>query len=351
MIARIATTTMTVVILSISLCWQLWDLPPAYPDRGDRHVKRTIVRPAGGDSQAVAGVSERVGSPGLQPGTSCATAGVLDAYLLPRPDGLERPDTVYGRAPFAMTPLRDVRDGTGKGLVRRPAVREDDGEADDDRAGDLRDYDFYSREEIDALARAAASDHDAAVHLAAAMTGLRRGSWWRCAGGTSTSRVRRSGCGRLRLRGARDAEEREDPQCSDGPRRRPSARAAWPAGDVHRRRGSGVRKRGRTPPRRERAAPSVHDHPAAGEAVAAAVPPAAPLLRLDGRQQGGVAGAGSVVDGSLAHPDDGALYAKSQAGDAALLAKAFAAGRPWSGGQTGFELVIWAARPGRAAQP
>jgi integrase len=37
------------------------------------------------------------------------------------------------------------------------------------------DYDLYSREEVEALIRAAASDHDAAVFAAAAMTGLRRG--------------------------------------------------------------------------------------------------------------------------------------------------------------------------------
>jgi integrase len=37
------------------------------------------------------------------------------------------------------------------------------------------DYDFYSREEIDALAQAAASEQDAAIYLTAAMTGLRRG--------------------------------------------------------------------------------------------------------------------------------------------------------------------------------
>lgn len=37
------------------------------------------------------------------------------------------------------------------------------------------DYDVYSREEIDALVRAAADDQDAAIFLAAALTGLRRG--------------------------------------------------------------------------------------------------------------------------------------------------------------------------------
>jgi integrase len=37
------------------------------------------------------------------------------------------------------------------------------------------DDDFYEREEVDALLRAAASEQDAAIPLAAAMTGLRRG--------------------------------------------------------------------------------------------------------------------------------------------------------------------------------
>ncbi len=37
------------------------------------------------------------------------------------------------------------------------------------------DYDFYAREEIDALVAAAASPQDAAIFLTAAMTGLRRG--------------------------------------------------------------------------------------------------------------------------------------------------------------------------------
>lgn len=37
------------------------------------------------------------------------------------------------------------------------------------------DYDFYSREEVDALVRAAGSEQDAALFLCAAMTGLRRG--------------------------------------------------------------------------------------------------------------------------------------------------------------------------------
>jgi integrase len=37
------------------------------------------------------------------------------------------------------------------------------------------DYDLYSREEVEALVRAAVSEQDAAVFATAAMTGLRRG--------------------------------------------------------------------------------------------------------------------------------------------------------------------------------
>lgn len=37
------------------------------------------------------------------------------------------------------------------------------------------DYDFFSRDELDALVQAAASEQDAAIYITAAMTGLRRG--------------------------------------------------------------------------------------------------------------------------------------------------------------------------------
>ncbi len=37
------------------------------------------------------------------------------------------------------------------------------------------DYDWYAREEVDALVRAAAGEQDAAIYLAAALTGIRRG--------------------------------------------------------------------------------------------------------------------------------------------------------------------------------
>jgi integrase len=136
----------------------------------------------------------------LKRGTLKGYRQVLDAYLLPRPEGHERPDTVYGRAPFATTPLRDVRAGqvkvwfdglpygrtTEKLMMIVRAIfahaRSRDWMEHDPTASVERqpvrysgDYDFYSREEIDALARAAASDQDAAIYLAAAMTGLRRG--------------------------------------------------------------------------------------------------------------------------------------------------------------------------------
>ena len=54
------------------------------------------------------------------------------------------------------------------------------------------DYDLYSREEIDALVRAAAGEQDAAIYLTAAMTGVRRGELVAFAGATSTSPARRS---------------------------------------------------------------------------------------------------------------------------------------------------------------
>ena len=120
----------------------------------------------------------------------------LDAYLLPGDDGRRR----YGRAPFASTALRDLRPGQLKDwydglpygrtaekllmIVRAIlAHARSRGWVDNDPAATVErqavrysgDYDFYSREEIGALVRAAASEQDAAIYLAAAMTGLRRG--------------------------------------------------------------------------------------------------------------------------------------------------------------------------------
>lgn len=121
----------------------------------------------------------------------------LDAYLLPGDDAVQRR---YGRAAFASTPLRDLRpahlrswyDGLPHGrtaekllmIVRAVlAHARSRGWIDGDPSASVErqavkysgDYDFYSREEIEALIRTAASEQDAAIYLTAAMTGLRRG--------------------------------------------------------------------------------------------------------------------------------------------------------------------------------
>jgi integrase len=124
----------------------------------------------------------------------------LDAYLLPAPEYSESNGTPYGRAPFALTPLRDLDSKQVKAwyenlpygrttekllMIVRAIITHARGrgwiETDPCSSLDRQqvrysgDYDFYSREEIDALVRAAASEQDAAVYLTAAMTGLRRG--------------------------------------------------------------------------------------------------------------------------------------------------------------------------------
>jgi len=125
---------------------------------------------------------------------------VLDAYLLPPPEGREAAKTAYGRAPFATTALRDLRaaqvkawhDGLPYGRTAEKLLMvvraifshaRSRGWIDDDPTASVErqavrysgDYDFYSREEIEALVRAATSEQDAAIYLTAAMTGLRRG--------------------------------------------------------------------------------------------------------------------------------------------------------------------------------
>ncbi len=124
---------------------------------------------------------------------------MLDTYLLPA-RSVDRPDTPYGRAPFATTPLREIKPAAVKawydtlpygrtGEKRLMIVRaifahaRSRGLIDADPTASVErqpvrysgDYDFYSREEIDALVRAAPSEQDAAIYLTAAMTGLRRG--------------------------------------------------------------------------------------------------------------------------------------------------------------------------------
>ena len=124
----------------------------------------------------------------------------LDTYLLPAPPERTRPDTAYGRAPFANTPLRELRSNQLKAwydalpygrtaekllMIVRAILghARSRGWLEADPSGTVErqevrysgDYDFYSLEEIDALVRAAANEQDAAIFLTAAMTGLRRG--------------------------------------------------------------------------------------------------------------------------------------------------------------------------------
>ena len=125
---------------------------------------------------------------------------VLDAYLLAADQDHVDDVTPYGRAPFTAVALRDLRSGQVKewydGLpyartsekllmvVRAIFVHaQSRGWIDQDPTATIErqpvrysgDYDFYSREEIEALVRAAATDQDGAIYLTAAMTGLRRG--------------------------------------------------------------------------------------------------------------------------------------------------------------------------------
>jgi integrase len=125
---------------------------------------------------------------------------VLDAYLLPADKNTVGAVTPYGRASFATTPLRDLRPAEVKAWYEAlPYGRTAEkllmvvravfshaiarGWIEQDPTATLErqtvrysgDYDFYSREEITALTTGAASEQDAAVYLTAAMTGLRRG--------------------------------------------------------------------------------------------------------------------------------------------------------------------------------
>ncbi len=137
----------------------------------------------------------------LKPSTLDDYSQVLHAYLLPASGESSRKLTTrFGRAPFAQKRLVDLRPTEIKSwydalpygrtsekllmIVRAVlAHARSRGWFDGDPTASVErqkvrysgDYDFYSREEIDALVRAAASDQDAAIYTTAAMTGLRRG--------------------------------------------------------------------------------------------------------------------------------------------------------------------------------
>jgi integrase len=125
---------------------------------------------------------------------------VLDAYLLPAPDDTLPANTPYGHAAFASSPLRDITPPAVKGsydalpygrtsekllMVVRAIFahacsrgwieRDPTASVERQPVRYSGDYDFYSREEIDAFVRSVASEQDAAIFLTAALTGLRRG--------------------------------------------------------------------------------------------------------------------------------------------------------------------------------
>jgi integrase len=110
---------------------------------------------------------------------------VLDAYLRPAfgpmavhdvsAAAIERWHAGFRRSRTAEKVLMVMRAILGYAL-RRGWVAENAAQAVDEHPVKYSgDYDLYSREEIEALIRAAASDRDGAIYATAAMTGLRRG--------------------------------------------------------------------------------------------------------------------------------------------------------------------------------
>jgi integrase len=110
---------------------------------------------------------------------------VLDCYLLPAfgdqrledvtPRAVERWHAGYERSRTAEKLLMVMRAILGYG-VRSGLLAENPAAGVERHAVRYSgDYDFYSREEVEALIRAASGEQDAAIFATAAMTGLRRG--------------------------------------------------------------------------------------------------------------------------------------------------------------------------------
>jgi integrase len=122
---------------------------------------------------------------GLKPGTLRDYRYTLDGHLLPAfgdqevagitPAGIERWHAQYPRSRTAEKVLVVL------GAIMRYAQRRElitTNPVEKLERHPVRysgDYDIYSREEIDVLVRGAADDQNAAIFLAAALTGLRRG--------------------------------------------------------------------------------------------------------------------------------------------------------------------------------
>jgi integrase len=264
---------------------------------------------------------------------------VLDAYLLPAPEDSEPSETRFGRAPFALTPLRDVRGRQVKAwydelpygrttekllMIVRAIFTHARGRGwiETDPCATVErqqvrysgDYDFYSREEIDALVRAAASEQDAAVYLTAAMTGLRRGELvalrWRDIDFPGQAIRVRANYSHGELVTPKSGKVRSVPMVPDVAQA--LARLGQRAHFTGRRRPR-VHRAGRSAHGRERPAAAVRKRSRARRPAGAPVPLAAPLLWLDGRQPRN-ARAGAVVDGPRAHSDDRSLPACQEPG-------------------------------------
>jgi len=293
----------------------------------------------------------------------------LDAYLLPATPNRTRPDTAYGRAPFATTPLREIRstqlkewyEGLPYGRTAEKLlmiVRAILGHArsrgwiEADPSGTVErqevrysgDYDFYSLEEIDALVRAAANEQDAAIFLTAAMTGLRRGELialrWRdidftgqairvranfSYGSLSHRRAARSGACRWSRR-----SPRRSPASGSANSSPPTTTQCSPA------RSAGTS--------RERPPQSLRT---SGEASRAAALPFHSLRHYFGSMavnRASLVQAQSWMGHSEIQTTARYLHAKSQAQDAAILASAFTRPSPGEPGEAGNHLAGGGAR-------
>jgi integrase len=156
--------------------------------RHEDALKRTLRR--GDGPLTVGGLAEEWFADGerrrgLKPSTLRDYRQVLDAYVLPQLGAvaLDRLSVdevrawhgqfAYGRT--AEKVLMVVRAILAYGVRRKLLDVNPAAEVEQHPVSYSGDYELYSREEVDALVRAAASEQDGAICLTAALTGLRRG--------------------------------------------------------------------------------------------------------------------------------------------------------------------------------